>query len=414
MHRALLTEFRARRPTPRAQSQDEGRQRTEHGHAHHAASLVTRQTVILEPGGISQVVDHLDPDDSVFLVADGTAWSTSGADAALDPVLRHHHVVRFDSFRPNPRIEDVRTGLTLYHNEPCDVVLAVGGGTAIDIAKMVAACATGADPLDIIESRAAVPESRPKLVAVPTTAGTGSEATHFAVVYVDGRKYSVAHPRMRPDVAIVDARLTASMPAPITAHTGLDATAQAMESIWSVHATSASSRFAEEALRLAWTHLPGAVRNPDSRSREAMARAAHLAGRAIDISKTTAPHALSYAITSRYAVPHGLAVALTLGAVLVHNSQAADHDVRHPGGVTGVRACIDRILEVLDVSSPPSAAQQLRHRLAEIGCPAGLRQAGVPIEDLPALADAVNVERLANNPRSLNRDDLIAILEASY
>ena len=153
-----------------------------------------------------------------------------------------------------------------------------------------------------------------KLIAIPTTSGSGSEATHFAVVYVGGEKFSVAHPiYMLPNVVVLNPSLTYSMDSYQTALSGVDAFAQAMESYWSVNSTEESKKYSIEALELIIEHLPLAV-NYNDNSRDIMLHAANLAGKAINIAKTSGAHAISYVLTSKFNIPHGQAVALTLPA----------------------------------------------------------------------------------------------------
>jgi len=215
-------------------------------------------------------------------VADRTAYAHSGAEKLLAPALQHRACVIFDDFAPNPKFADVIRGVKLWYERPCDIILAAGGGSAIDMAKLIGLCAGDQEPYRELLTcdRPIVHQSIP-LIVIPTTAGTGSEATHFAVVYIDGQKYSVAHEYVLPEYAIIDSNLTASLPATITAHTGLDALAQAIESLWSVNATEESREFASEAVTLVLKNLEVAVHNPTSAARFDMCRAAHLAGKAI-------------------------------------------------------------------------------------------------------------------------------------
>jgi alcohol dehydrogenase class IV len=125
------------------------------------------------------------------------------------------------------------------------LVVAVGGGTSIDMAKLIRALAGTVDPEAVIRGKSPIVASRSRFIAIPTTAGTGSEATQFAVVYIDGEKFSLDHASLRPAIAIVDPRLMNTLPAAVTAATGLDAFCQAIESIWAVGATDESVRYAQ-------------------------------------------------------------------------------------------------------------------------------------------------------------------------
>jgi alcohol dehydrogenase class IV len=316
----------------------------------------------------------------------------------------------------NPKLEDVQRGIEVYRNFEPDVVIALGGGTAIDLAKLIGTLSVqkGAErskcSRDIAMGVAAIEVEGKPMIAIPTTAGTGSEATHFAVVYVDGEKYSVAHPSMLPDYAIVDPTLTESLPKRITAATGLDALCQAIESIWAVAATEESMGYAQEAARLAFDHLAAAVNAPTPEARRAMCRASHLAGKAINITKTTAPHALSYFLTSRYGVPHGMAVATTLRAMLAFNADVTDNDCVDPRGATAVRERIARILNVLGTDCIDEACSAISSLLSQVECPT-LKEIVVN-GDLMAVVDSANIERLSNNPRRVSREKLIEVLSS--
>jgi alcohol dehydrogenase class IV len=373
-----------------------------------------KHAVHFGPGEIRCAVEILDEigADSVFLVCGGHSYEASGAARALEPALAQRRVTRFSDFDPNPDLEALERGLSAFRQSEHQVVLAVGGGTALDLAKLVAAFASGkASPIDVLEGRAHLSGSGPTLIAVPTTAGTGSEATHFAVLYVGHRKHSVAHPSMRPDFAIVDPTLTHSVPASVTATTGLDALAQAMESLWSVNSTEETATWAREAVDLAFRALPAVVQQPSADSRYALCRASHLAGKAIDVTKTTAPHALSYAMTAHFGVPHGHAVALTLGEMLVFNDAVTDRDVTDPRGPARVRGATREVAQLLGCGSAEAARDQLTDLIGAVGLEARLGSLGIEkAADFALLRDDVNVERLQNNPRALTPRDIEALL----
>lgn len=347
----------------------------------------------------------------VLLVRDDPAYGLSGAEAALADCWQGREVESFAGFQLNPKLEDIERGVKIARRMRPDCVIAVGGGSAIDIAKVIAACASNPDePAKYIASEKPLQEPGPPLIAIPTTAGTGSEATHFAVAYIGATKYSLAHPGLLPKYAVLDAELTQSLPPAITAATGLDALCQAIESMWAVGGTEESRAFAEQAFELAWRHLPTAVKSPTPEARQAMLDAAHLAGKAINLGKTTAPHAISYALTTRYGTPHGMAVALTLPVVLRHNAAVEEASCTDPRGAGHVRESIARILAALGCESAEQAQAALERFVASIDCPTRLSQIGVQEADLATLAAEVNVERLGNNPRRISQVELVELL----
>jgi alcohol dehydrogenase len=377
-------------------------------------TMKTGTVVHLKDGALSELARAMEehPTRRILFVVDEAAYAACGAEPFVEAVLKTHHVDRFTGFEPNPKIHDIERGIAQFRESPPDVVLALGGGTAIDLGKLIGSLAAQDEPpREIITGRAAIARSGPPLIAVPTTAGTGSEATHFAVAYIGDEKYSVAHPSLRPACALVDPALTASLPPGITAATGLDAFCQAIESIWAVGATEESIEFATQAARLALRHLVAATREPTPEDRLGMCRASHLAGRAIDISKTTAPHALSYALTSRHGIPHGSAVALTLSRLLEWNAGVTDADCVDPRGAQHVRGRIAMILELLEADSVEAACRRIDNLITAVGSPASLREAGiVRREQVQQIIDSVNLERMSNNPRRTTREALCDLL----
>jgi len=350
--------------------------------------------------------------ERLFLVLDERAYEASGAKDVLEAYLQQKATARFTDFELNPKLEDVQRGIELYRQFEPDFVIALGGGTAMDLAKLIGTLAAQTDsPRDLAVGLAPIKVAGIPMMAIPTTAGTGSEATHFAVVYVDGEKYSVAHPSLLPDYAVVDPTLTASLPKRMTAATGLDAFCQAIESIWAVAANAESLGYAQEAARLAFDNLATATNSPTPAARRAMCRASHLAGKAINITKTTAPHALSYFLTSRYGVPHGMAVASTLAAMLDFNAGVSDDDCADPRGATAVLDRIGCIFNVLGAEDVDDACSSIVNLLSQLDCPT-FADLGVEA-DLTAMVDSVNLQRLLNNPRRATREQLIELLSGN-
>jgi len=349
---------------------------------------------------------------SLLLVADQRAYRLSGAERAVGPILsRRRHEV-FTGFQENPTLENIQAGIARLESGGYEAVLAVGGGSAIDVAKTVAACSSEeASPADLITGKASIACPGPPTVAVPTTAGTGAHTTHFSAIFVDGEKYSLAHRTMRPVVAIVDPELTYSMPPRLTTATGLDALCQAMESMWAVGSTDESRKVAREAIRLALSHLETAVLSPTPEARHGMCRASHLAGEAIDVSKTTAAHAMAYTFTTDYNVPHGMAAALTLAAVLQYNSRISDVDCIDPRGPEHVRGVVGDVVGLLGCYSPEDAGARIANLLKKIECPTRLAEVGVTTDrQRRMIASRVNAERLHNNPRRLDFESVDQLL----
>ena len=352
---------------------------------------------------------------SIFLVVDRVACDAAGVFPQLAPFLKGRHVVEFNQFVENPRLEHIRKGIDVFRGSDPDLVIAIGGGTAIDAGKLICCFANqAASPERIIsDSNLISCDSGTPLVAIPTTAGSGSEATHFAVVYVDDVKFSLAHESILPDLSVVDPTLTYSMPPRLTAVTGLDVLCQGIESMWSVNSTRESYDYGVEALELAVDNLHAAVHEPTPTVRAAMSRAANLAGKAINISKTTAPHAVSYAITMNFGVPHGHAVALTLAPFLRFNRHVTPSDVTDRRGVSHVNKVLNHVLEKLGCATAQEAQGAIQSLMESIGCETRLSNVGVTSDaQRLRIAQSVNAARLSNNPRAIAEHDILNILES--
>lgn len=363
---------------------------------------------------LSQIISESQP-SSILLVTGGQSYESSGAASAIEPLVAAIGHTSISNVDANPTIEAVTDGCALLGDAQPDLIIAIGGGSVIDLAKSVRVLAAQiGSPRDIVVSNGHGIERRGvPLVAIPTTSGTGSEVTHFAVVYVDGKKYSLTHDFVRPDHAIVDPTFTYDLPPAITASTGLDALTQAIESFWSARSTAASIEHSSSAMHLAWENLASAVNEPDKRSRLAMSEAATLAGLAIDLTTTTAPHALSYTLTSNFGVAHGNAVALTLGAVLEHNAGVTAGDCVDPRGPAHVLDRIETIVTMLGASSPAEARVVFESFVGSLGLPSTLTEVGA---DSPAsrslIASSVDPQRLSGNPRSFTTDQLQALIDS--
>ena len=319
------------------------------------------------------------PWERVLLICHPASFQSSGAEAWFRSVT-DSAPPRFVDFSSNPKSADVVRGVAQFQAIRAEALVAIGGGSILDMAKLINFFGSTELSIDTYLDKP-VPSSVPlrPLLAVPTTAGSGSEATHFAVIYRDKAKYSVAAPAIRPSHVLLAPEFTASLPAFPTACTGLDALAQAIESHWARKATAESRRYADKALGLAWNHLAAAVNAPAPVHRAAMLEAAHWAGRAIDVTQTTGAHAFSYALTTEFGLPHGQAVALLLPYFIAFHARM---------GIQVETVNTDRV----------------RALVHEVGLDRKLPATSGEIYEL--LTRHVNRERLSNNPVPVP-DDLV-------
>lgn len=350
----------------------------------------------------------------VLLVLDRGALAASGLSAELNHALSPIEVETFVDFEPNPRCESAANAARLASQFGAQAVVAVGGGSCCDVAKVAALAAQTPDLIESLSRGHQADAARPlPIFAVPTTSGTGSETTHFAAIYVDGRKVSVAHHHLLPTVAVLDERFHFAMPPVLAACSGLDALSQSIESLWASGATPDSSRLAHLGGQLIAEHLVSSVREASEHARRQVMIGAHLAGKAINISKTTAAHALSYQFTQCYGLQHGHAVALTLGHLAAANARVAAHNCAHPHGPHAARQAVEQASAMLGVT-PDQMPARMTDLLRSLGLPATLHEAGVERSILPELASRVDPVRLGNNPRRLSVQELSQLLDDAY
>src|SRR3989344_4290388 len=351
---------------------------------------------------------------SIFLVTGKKSFHRSGAQRAIEPLLSNYKVTIFSDFSVNPHIGDVKKGITLHQQAQCDLVIAVGGGSVIDEAKSINFLAAQPGEAEKYIKKERNPVHKPQtFVAIPTTAGTGSEATHFAVVYIGKTKYSLAHQEwMLPEYVFLDPTLTLDLPTYITASTGIDVLCQAVESYWSTQSTEESKEFAREAIGMVLNNLVEAVNNPSLQSREAMLLAANLAGKAINISKTTACHSVSYPMTSYFGVSHGHACALTLGEMSVFNAGITEAECLDKRGLRYVQGVMQDLCSFFKVKEPQQMQKKINLLMDQIGLSRKLGTLNIitPEHHDIIVANGFNPERVKNNPRELTEKALRTIL----
>ena len=320
----------------------------------------------------------------------------------------------FSDFETNPKLKDIKKGISIFKKAKPNVVIAVGGGSVIDVAKAINALATNkSDPADYITGKEKITKPGKPLIAIPTTSGSGSEATHFAVVYIGKTKYSLAHEYILPNYALIDPQLTLTLPPQITASSGLDALGQAIEAYWSVNSTPVSKRYSSAALKIILPNLVKAVRAPTSRSRMAMSQASHLAGKAINLAKTTACHAISYPITAYFGVPHGHAVGLTLSSLLKYNAGISQNDTLDKRGVVYVKKAIKDLAKlIVGKNDVAEAATTIDGILTGVGLETRLSRLNIKTDqDIELIIkNGFNPDRVKNNPRLLTKEALRKIL----
>lgn len=285
--------------------------------------------------------------------------------------------------------------------EPLDLLVSIGGGAVQDAAKclkLLLDC--GIAPNDLLAHSDRNWKRDTLHVAVPTTSGTGSEATCFATVYEGETKHSVEDPRLLPSLVMLDPSLLGEVPRTTAIYCGFDALAQAMESIWSIHATAESLGYALAAVEAILAAFPAAIaaREPSALAR--MQEAAYLSGKAIQISRTTLAHALSYPLSARFGLPHGLAVFLNLPRVIRFNATMTEEDCQDPQGIGHYQSKMDRLLALFGAADHEALAQRIEAWFLAMEVSLRFDDHGISSQDLAGIVlSAHSSSRSGNNPR---------------
>ncbi|TRX75064.1 iron-containing alcohol dehydrogenase [Pseudomonas mangiferae] len=320
----------------------------------------------------------------------------------------------FDQVQPEPEIAIVETCTRAYREGGHDGLIGVGGGSALDIAKSVAAFAGYDGPLADLFGVDQVPRKGPPLIAIPTTAGTGSEVTNVAILSDKAAqlKKGIVSDYLLPDVALVSPAMTLTCPRGVTAASGVDALVHAVEAYLSLHASPITDALAIGAIRLIAGALPKAYANPnDLRAREDMATASLMAGMAFGNAGVGAVHALAYPLGGRFGIAHGVSNALLLPHVMAWNALACPERFRDIAEAMG-----EPLAGLSLHAAAERAVQAMAALCARVEIPAGLRHFEVPEDALPAMAEeAAKIDRLMrNNPRVLSARDIERIYRAAY
>ncbi len=343
------------------------------------ANFQAATEVIYGPGAVARIgelAQRLTVARLLVVTDEGVsrAGITTRVTAALDGA--GIDVAIFDGVEPNPSIETVEKALALYRDAVCEGVVAVGGGSPIDAAKAVATLATNRGELADYVGVGKIVQPLAPLLAVPTTVGTGSEVTTWAVItdLAQRKKVVLGSPLLAPHIAVLDPELVLSLPASLTASTGIDALTHAIESVISLFAGPFTDGLALEAIRLIAANLPAAVRVPELDPRANLLYASTMAGMAFSYARTALVHGMAHPLSAYYDVPHGLANAILLPAVLAFNLPACEAKLARVGVAMGTAA------------SGQAAVQAVHQLNTQVGIPSRLSDVGVTEEFIPQMA----------------------------
>ncbi len=342
--------------------------------------------------GLTSLLDKINPTSILWVTGRNSFENSSAYDFFLKMQQQYKYVTRVFDFSANPDVKDVIKLRKDANVSDVDLVISIGGGSVMDFAKLLIYFQYAESDEDVENLVKPTHSVNTIHIAIPTTSGSGSEATHFAVMYVDGKKHSIAAPFLLPYYVLLDASLTHSMNPYLTATSGFDAICQAIESVWAKNKNEESKKFALKALELLIPNFLKAVLYGEKEARKAMCLGAFYAGKAINISKTTGAHALAYYLTSSHGLAHGEAVGVNIDffvQVNWKNMESADKkDLLHVFDCRNQNDFIDKLLSLKKQAG-------LKKSLKEI-----------PQLSLGNYIAQVNLERMNNNPVRFSASEL--------
>ncbi len=344
--------------------------------------------------------------ENLFLVVD-SSYPFLNIKDVIEALPVKERVI-FSDFTPNPLYEQVCNGIELLKTSNCDTILAVGGGSAIDVAKCIklavlAKEGNAAIIPPLVSTRVACDDTKLPFIAVPTTAGTGAESTHNAVMYYEGVKQTVTNDGVLPDYAVLEPSVLKTLPLYQKKCTMMDALCQGIESWWSVNSTEESYGYSRKTLELIMANWRKYIFENDDEAAAKIMLAANFGGRAINITQTTAAHAMSYKITSLYNLPHGHAVAVCLPVIwtymLGHMDKCLDGR-----GTNYLNDIFEKIAHAMSANTVQEAINCFRVMMDEMQMlnPVSENRAN----DLNTLSTSVNPVRLKNNPIELDEETI--------
>lgn len=353
--------------------------------------IFSGQEVYFSEGALGEFVTSLAKQNiqSMLLVRGNASYNNVSKE--IDQQIRSgKEVHEIKVSQPTLQLEWLKHVYSECKNKQHDMIIAIGGGKVLDTAKMITY-------FSVQDNLPALP-----IIAIPTTAGSGSEATPFAVVYEADKKISIEHNAMLPSRVIIDPLLTKDLSCQQRAISGIDAWCQSIESIWSNRATEDSMIIAEAAYKKVIAALPAALENETSPVSLQLMLGAYHAGRAIRFTYTTGAHALSYYLTAKFRIPHGQAVAVFLPVMLRYNLD----DNEQPKGVEHVQS-------LLGNASKEDAIRSAIDFIRKCGLKATLRELNLPGLEAKDLIASINRQRFSNNPRVFDHDALLECIEWS-
>jgi alcohol dehydrogenase class IV len=367
--------------------------------------------IVFGVGSIQRIPEYVKlQDHSKALLVTDRGVRNAGLLNQVISVLDTHQIpfVLFDQTEANPSVETVEAATALLCSEHCTTVIGLGGGSPMDVAKMSGVMATNPGSVSDYEGAGKIKIAPVPIIAIPTTAGTGSEVTPFIVITDTARRYkmTISSPYAIPAVAIVDPAMMTTMPPNVTAATGMDALTHGIESYVSIFAQPFSEALALHGIKLVSANLRKGVANRSNmEAMSQLAIASTMVATAFSCTRLGNGHAMSHPLSGFYNIPHGVANAVLLPYIMEYNALACPEKMTYIAQAMGV--------DVVGLSlrqGAVAAVEAVRDLMRDVGIPAKLGPMGLKEEDIVALtADAMKSGNVLANPRHTTPDDIMML-----
>ena len=344
----------------------------------------------------------------IFVICGKKSYESSGAKKFLNPILKKKNTKFYLKYFPYPEITELKKIIYFIRKFSPDLIIGIGGGSVIDYAK-IANVLLDHNNLNfkIKNSTYKIKKKYTTLVAIPTTAGSGAEITSSSVIYINKTKYSIEGPNLKPDYFFLIPEFVIGAPKKIKSSAGFDAISQAIESLISKKSNNQSVKFARRSLKISLKYYLDFLKNSNKENTSAMCIAANLSGKAINISRTTAPHAVSYPFTSFFNISHGHAVSLTLNKFLKFNYE----NIKKADCNFNLQQRFKTLFELTNTPDIKYLDAYLLNLKKTAGLEDNFKKLGINIEkDYSKILSGVNTQRLSNNPIQLKKNDIKNIL----
>jgi alcohol dehydrogenase len=344
----------------------------------------------------------------IFLLTGKKSFYKSGADQIFKEIFDKTNLIIYFKKNKIPTLEELKIINKKIDLTQPDLFLAIGGGAVLDYAKIsnsISKTENGRLEKQIIDQNIKL-KKKHRLIAIPTTAGSGAEVTSNAVIYIKGVKYSIEGKPILPNDFFLIPELIVKLNKNIKASSGFDAISQAIESLISTRSTPESIKFSKKSLNLSTKYFLNYYENPNIKNSLLMAEAACYSGKAINITKTTAPHAVSYPLTAHFNLSHGHAVSLTLNDFLKLNYEKAQFSQ----SIFDLKKRYELIFSLTKTNNINELDKYLNYLKSKVKLEQSFLKLGINInKKLDLILKGVNVLRLKNNPIKLDKNDLAKV-----